>query len=83
VFAAGVPLNTPAVLSVTPLGSVPVSVKVIAVGKPVAVAVNDPAEPTVNVVVLELVMAGAWFTVSVKLCVALEPMPLLAVIVIG
>jgi hypothetical protein len=78
-----VPLNAPAVLRVTPLGNVPVSVKVIAVGKPVAVAVNEPAVPTVNVVVFELVMAGAWFTVRVKFWVAFEPMPLVAVIVIG
>ena len=54
---------------VTPLGSAPVSLSA-GVGKPVAVTVNVPAVPTVNVVLLALVIAGAWFTVSVKLCVA-------------
>jgi hypothetical protein len=43
--------------------------------------VNDPATPTVNAVVLALVMAGAWSTVKVKLWVALGETPLLAVIV--
>ena len=48
--AAGVPDSTPAVaLRVTPLGRVPVSVKVGA-GKPVAVTVKVPAVPTVKVV---------------------------------
>ena len=55
--AAGVPLNNPAVLSVTPLGSVPVSVNVGA-GYPLAVAWNEPAVPTVNVVLVPLVKAG-------------------------
>ena len=32
--------------------------------------VNEPAVPTVKVMLLALVMAGAWFTVSVKFCVA-------------
>jgi hypothetical protein len=32
---------------------------------------------------LALVIAGAWLTVSVKLCVALGSTPLAAVIVIG
>src|SRR5207302_2952102 len=40
VFAAGVPLSTPADERVTPLGSAPVSLKVVA-GKPVAVTVNE------------------------------------------
>lgn len=61
-FAAGVPLSTPAVLKVTPLGRLPLSVNV-GVGKPVAVTVNDPAVPTANVVLLALVIVGAWFTV--------------------
>jgi hypothetical protein len=43
------------------------------------VTVNDPAVPTVNVVLLALVIAGAWFTVSVKVCVALGPTPFAAV----
>jgi len=57
--AAGVPLKTcVAELNVTPLGSVPVSLNV-GFGKPVNVTVNDPAAPTVNIVVPALVMAGA------------------------
>ncbi len=47
------------------------------------VTVNVPAVPTVKVVWSALVMAGAWSTVSVKLCVASVPTPLLAVIVNG
>lgn len=65
VLAAGVPMSTPADESVTPLGKAPVSVNV-GDGKPVAVTVNDPAVPTVNVVLAGLVMAGAWLTVNVK-----------------
>src|SRR5437762_2929587 len=45
--SAGVPLRAPAELSVTPLGSEPVSVKVGA-GTPVAATVNDPGAVTVN-----------------------------------
>ena len=52
-----VPLSKPAVLNVTPLGSIPLSLNV-GVGKPVAVTVNDPAVPAVNVVLFALVMAG-------------------------
>jgi hypothetical protein len=51
--------------NVTPLGSAPVSVK-DGVGAPVAVTVKLPAVPTVNVVLLALLIAGAWLTVSVK-----------------
>jgi len=66
VFAAGVPLSTPVFpLNVTPLGSAPVSVKVDA-GKPVAITVNVPAVPTLNVVLFRLVIVGAWFTVTSK-----------------
>jgi hypothetical protein len=64
--------------NVTPVGSTPVLVN-DGVGDPVAVAVKLPAVPTVNVVVLALVIAGAWFTFSVKLCVAAVPTPLFAV----
>ena len=53
-----VPLRTPAEVSVTPLGRVPVSLKVGA-GTPVAVTVNDPAVPAVNVVLFALVIVGA------------------------
>src|ERR1019366_1666671 len=80
--AAGVPERTPAVLKVTPEGKDPDSENVGA-GVPVAVTVNVPAVPTVKVVLLALVMAGAWFTVSVKLCVAFVPTPFCAVIVIA
>ena len=72
-------------MNVTPLGNVPVCV-IEGVGVPVAVTVKFPAAPTVNVVLFPLVIAGAWFagfTVSVKLCVAFVPTPLLAVIVSG
>jgi hypothetical protein len=44
--------------NVTPLGSAPVSVRET-VGVPVAVIVKLPAVPTVNVVLLALVIAGA------------------------
>ena len=56
-FAVGVPLKTPA-LNVTPAGSAPDSV-IVGVGKPVAVTVNVPGAPSVNVVLLALVMTGA------------------------
>ena len=79
VSAAGVPLSNPvAALKVTPLGRLPPSLSV-GVGKPVAATVNVPAVPTVKVVLAALVIAGAPFTVSVKLCTAFEPIPLLAV----
>ena len=55
----------------------------VGVGDPVAVTLNVPAVPTVKVVLLALVMDGAWFTVSVKLCVAAVPTPFCAVKVIG
>jgi hypothetical protein len=51
------PISTPA-LKVTPLGNVPDSV-IAGAGNPVDVTVNDPDEPTVNVVVVALVIAGA------------------------
>jgi len=81
--APAVPLRTPVVvLNVTPVGSAPVSLNVGA-GNPVAVTVNVPAVPTVNVVLLALVMAGGWPTVSVKFWVAAVPTPLLAVNMMG
>ena len=88
-LTVGVPLSTPVeVLNVTPAGSVPVSPRV-GVGVPVAIIMNVPAVPTVKVVLLALVIAGAWFavtagfTVRVKDCVALGVVPLAAVNVIG
>ena len=59
---AGVPLSVavpfPLVTNVTPLGSAPLSLT-DGVGVPVAVTVKLPAVPTVNVVLLALVIAGA------------------------
>ena len=81
--AAGVPLSTPvAALNVTPPGKVPVSLR-LGVGTPLAVTVKLPALPTVKVVLVALVIAGAWAvaTVRVKVCVALGVTPLAAVIV--
>jgi hypothetical protein len=55
---AGVPLNVPVdALNVTPPGSAPLSLSVGA-GSPVAVTLNEPARPTVNAMVLALVIAG-------------------------
>ena len=73
------PLKTPVAGSKeTPAGMVPLSVRV-GIGKPVSVTVKEPALPTVNVVLLALVKAGLWLTVRMKLCVAFDPTPLLAV----
>ena len=47
------------------------------------VTVNETGEFAMKVALLVLVMDGAWSTVSVKLCVALGLMLLLAVMVIG
>ena len=76
-----VPLPFPLSLNVTPLGSVPVSVR-DGVGVPVVVTVKLPAVPTVNVVLVALVITGAKFTTNVKVWL-IVPAPLLAVIVIG
>ena len=73
------------VLNVTPLGSVPVSLSV-GVGEPVAVTVNEPAEPTEKLVLFGLLIDGAFVvcpTVRVKFCVAFDPTPLCALKVIG
>ena len=56
--AAGVPLNNPPVVNVTPAGSAPVSLKVGA-GDPVAVAVNVPELPTTKFALFKLVNCGA------------------------
>ena len=78
--AAGVPLSTPVVvLSVTPLGRVPVVVKVKLLGWPVAVTVKLPEVPTVKVVSAALVIAAGSVTVRVKACVGAVPTPLVAV----
>ena len=65
-----------------PVGNVPVSLRVGA-GKPVAITVKVPAVPKTNVALFMLVIVGAWFTVSVKACVAAGETPFCAVIVIG
>ena len=83
VAAAGVPLSAPvAAVNVTPEGKEPDSESVGA-GEPVVVTVNEPAAPTVKVALEALVIAGAWFTVRVKLCVAFVPTPFWAVMVMG
>ena len=68
--AAGVPLSVavpfPLLTNVTPLGNVPVAVR-DGVGAPVVVIVKLPGVPTANVVLVPLVIAAVWFTVSVKL----------------
>ena len=79
---AGVPDSRPTVESDTPFGRVPFSVKVGA-GNPLAVAVNVPFWPAVNVVEAALVIAGASFTVSVNCWVASGATPFAAVNVIG
>ena len=66
----------------TPAGSVPVSERE-SVGLPVEVTVKLPALPSVNVVELADVMAGAASTVRVKDWVAGLPTPLVAVMVKG
>jgi hypothetical protein len=49
-------------------GSVPTALKE-EIGKPVTVTVNEPGEPTVNVVLLALVNAGGTSTVTVVVAV--------------
>ena len=56
-------------LKVTPLGSAPLSLSVGA-GEPVAITVNDPGKPAANVVVVALVIEGAW-VVDAKFAVTL------------
>jgi len=64
----GVPDKMPADVSVTPGGSAPVSENV-GTGDPSAVTVNEPAEPAVNVVLLRLVIVGAWGALIVSVLV--------------
>ena len=63
---ANFPLPFPLSVKVTPAGSAPVSVKEGA-GKPVVSTPNSSEVPSVNAALLRLVMAGASFTVIVKL----------------
>ena len=83
--ALGIPLRVPEPLplstKVTPMGSAPDSV-MPGKGDPVAVTVKNPGEPTANVALFALVMAGAWLaaalTVRVKSCWEALPTPLSA-----
>ena len=71
----------PGTLTVLPRPGVmdPVALSLrVGAGKPEADTVKLPAWPTVRAALLELVKAGAWLTVRVKLCVAL-PAVLVAV----
>jgi uncharacterized membrane protein len=63
-----------------PTGSVPVSLNV-GVGNPEAVTWNEPTVPTLNVSFAALVMARACPIVNVKSWLALDPMPLWALMV--
>jgi hypothetical protein len=65
-------------LSVTPLGSAPLSVNVGG-GNPAAITVNDDANPEPNDMLAPLMIAGAWSTIRVKFCVALGNAPFTAV----
>src|SRR6266446_4742930 len=66
----------------TPAGNAPLC-EIDAGGNPVVVTVKLPAWPTKNVVEFALVMAGAWFTTSVKLWVGELPAVLVAVNVVA
>ena len=72
--AAGVPASVPVPLplsvNVTPVGSARRRARSPAPGSRSVVTVKVPGTPTVNVVLFALVIAGAWFTVSVKLWTA-------------
>ena len=60
-------MPSPLSSKVTPAGRAPDSV-IAAVGLPVVVTENDPAVPIVKVAEVALVMAGAWPTVTVRVC---------------
>ncbi len=62
-----VPVPLPLLTKVTPAGSATPPRAIEGSGNPVAVTVKVPAMPVWNVTLLALVIAGAWFTVSVKL----------------
>ena len=70
----------PLFANVTPFGTVPVAVSE-GVGAPVAVTVKLPTVPAVNVVLVAVVIAGAWLTVSVKGWLTGVPTPLPAMVV--
>jgi len=85
VSTAGVPESVavppPLSVNVTPDGRVAPPSDNVALGTPVAVTVKVPAWPTVKVVPAGLVIPGDWRTERVKVWVALEPTPFMAVIV--
>src|SRR6476469_3478854 len=88
VLAAGVPARvavpSPLSVNVTPDGSAPVLVKVVAAGTPAeVVTVKFPADPTAKVAWSALVTDGTDVTVNVKLWFASGATPLLALIVTG
>ena len=55
----------------------------MAIGKPLVVTLKLLDVPIGKLALVALVIAGAWLTMSVKLCGALEPTTLLAVNVMG
>ena len=79
--AAGMPasvaLPLPLSIKVTPLGSV-LAVLSAGVGLPIVVIMNAPGVPTTKVVPAALVIAGAWFTVSVNVWLASGEIPFAA-----
>ena len=79
--AVPLPLST----KVTPLGSVAPPSDKLGIGDPVAVTVNDPAEPSVKVVEFGLVICGGvpGLTVRMKFWVTGDPTPFVAVMVNG
>src|SRR5689334_19621739 len=73
---ARVAVPSPLSVNVTPLGSDPVLVIVVAAGTPgTVVTVNESATPVVKVAWSALVICGGWLTVSVKSCVPFGVMP--------
>jgi hypothetical protein len=81
--AVAVPESTPvAGLKATPAGSAPV-IESVGAGKPVATTVCVPAVPTWKVAAAALAIAGAWLTVSVKVCVPLGVTPPLDAVIVS
>ena len=79
-LCVGVPDSSPADDSVRPVGSTPLVTLTVGAGEPVITTWNVvPAVFRTKVAVLALVIAGPWPIVSVKACVALAPIPFVAV----
>src|SRR5690349_11845241 len=77
--AAGLPASTPlAGVKVTPAGSAP-DWEIEGVGDPVAVTVNELADPTMKVAAFALVMAGRTPTVTVAVAGVPDPAALVPV----